>query len=169
MSPAPNSNSAKLVRSQKLRVAGEPGPCGALWSVALRKAEFTPEQSEALLSPGVFCRYRSLLVLEVLVLSHIKVGFFTRFNLQQTVSHFPTPRPKMRFTSFLSAVVVLLGATLANGCLASQTPIQGTDGASVNPKSLPPFEHLYSFSLELTENHLVDGPLGSRLGTGFSG
>ncbi|KAG9104860.1 hypothetical protein FRC07_009691 [Ceratobasidium sp. 392] len=33
-------------------------------------------------------------------------------------------------------------------------------------KKLPAYHHLYSFSVVLTENHLVDGPFGSRYGLG---
>ncbi|KAF8595991.1 hypothetical protein BDV93DRAFT_528311, partial [Ceratobasidium sp. AG-I] len=75
----------------------------------------------------------------------------------------------MRFTSVFSAAAVLLGATLANGCLASQTPLQETNIVSVNPKLLPHYKHFYSFSFELTENHIVDGPIGTRIGVGFTG
>ncbi|KAG8795953.1 hypothetical protein FRC12_007766 [Ceratobasidium sp. 428] len=37
---------------------------------------------------------------------------------------------------------------------------------SMAAKKLPLYEHLYSFSLTLSPNHLVDGPLGSRFGLG---
>ncbi|KAF8598874.1 hypothetical protein BDV93DRAFT_560899 [Ceratobasidium sp. AG-I] len=62
----------------------------------------------------------------------------------------------MRLTSVVSAAALLLGATLANA-------------ASTKPKSLPSYKHIYSFSLELTENHLVNGPLGTRVGLGLTG
>ena len=62
----------------------------------------------------------------------------------------------MHLTSVVSAVAVLLGTTLANA-------------ASVNPKSLPPYQHLYSFSLEFTENHLFNSTLGTRVGLGLVG
>lgn len=62
----------------------------------------------------------------------------------------------MRLTSVVSAAALLIGATLANA-------------ASAKLKSLPSYKHIYSFSLGLTENHLVNGPLGTRVGLGLTG
>ncbi|QRV78365.1 Copia protein [Ceratobasidium sp. AG-Ba] len=38
--------------------------------------------------------------------------------------------------------------------------------ACVTAKALPRYQHIYSFSILLSENHVVDGPLGTRFGLG---
>ncbi|KAG8769867.1 hypothetical protein FRC12_004676 [Ceratobasidium sp. 428] len=60
----------------------------------------------------------------------------------------------MRFISHtLAAATTFLGSSLV-----SSVPI--------SPKHIKPPEHLYSWSLDLTENHLIDGPLGTRVSLG---
>ncbi|KAG9104861.1 hypothetical protein FRC07_009692 [Ceratobasidium sp. 392] len=63
----------------------------------------------------------------------------------------------MRFTSYaLAATSALLGSNLASS-------------APLNPKLITPPKHLYSFSLAFTDNHAIDGPLGTRVGLGLTG
>ncbi|KAG8740433.1 hypothetical protein FRC10_004324 [Ceratobasidium sp. 414] len=62
----------------------------------------------------------------------------------------------MHFTSFALAATALLGSGLVFS-------------SPLHPKLITPPKHLYSFSLEFTDNHIVDGPLGSRVGLGITG
>ncbi|KAG9089720.1 hypothetical protein FS749_001110 [Ceratobasidium sp. UAMH 11750] len=59
----------------------------------------------------------------------------------------------MRFTSYA------LAATTAFFGLVSSAPL--------HPKLITPPKHLCSFSFALSDNHLVGGPLGTRVGLGF--
>ncbi|KAG8689222.1 hypothetical protein FRC08_011041 [Ceratobasidium sp. 394] len=59
----------------------------------------------------------------------------------------------MRFTSYA------LAATTAFFGLVSSAPF--------HPKLITPPKHLCSFSFALSDNHLVGGPLGTRVGLGF--
>ncbi|QRV93139.1 hypothetical protein RhiJN_21157 [Ceratobasidium sp. AG-Ba] len=63
----------------------------------------------------------------------------------------------MRFTSYiLAASAALLGSGVVQGL-------------TVNPKTITPPKHLYSFSLKFTDNYAFSGPLGNRVGLGLTG